>query len=91
MIGHTILVDFNMFEFRILAIVGMIVFYISKQTAYIIIVTEYRYYNIRNTITVLSIAGVSLLLPSPKTILIGMCFSLMVYIVMNYRAQIKLY
>ncbi len=91
MIGHAILADLNIVEFRILAIVGMIIFYVGKQTAYIANVPEYRYYNVRNTIAVLSIAGVSLLLPSPQTILIGMSFSLMVYIAMNYQAQIKLY
>ncbi|MCP4271272.1 MAG: low temperature requirement protein A [Gammaproteobacteria bacterium] len=91
MIGHTILNDLNITEFRILAMTGMIIFYIGKQTAYIANVPEYRYYNIRNTITVLSISAMSLLLPVPQMILRGMSLSLMVYIGMNYQAQIKFY
>ena len=91
MIGHAILNDLNIVDFRILAIVGMIVFYIGKQTAYIANVPEYRYYNVRNTVVVLTIAGISILLPSPQEILMGMCFSLMIYIGLNYQAQIKLY
>ena len=54
-------------------------------------VPEYGYYNTRNTIVVLTIAGLSLLLPIPQYILMGMTLSMMVYIGMNYQAQIKLY
>ena len=54
-------------------------------------VPEYRFYIIRNTIIVLFIAGLSLLLSTPQYILISMSFSMMVYIGMNYQAQIKLY
>ncbi len=91
MIGHAILKDLNMNEFRVMAIMGMIIFYCGKQTAYIVNIPEYRYYNIRNTITVLTIAGLSLLLPTPQYILMGMNLSMMVYIGMNYQAQIILY
>ncbi len=91
MIGHAILDDLNINEFRMMSILGMILFYCGKQTAYIVNIPEYRYYNIRNTIAVLTIAGLSLLLPTPQYILLGMNLSMMVYIGMNYQAQIKLY
>ncbi len=91
MIGHAILDDLNINEFRVMAILGMVLLYFGKQTAYIVNVPEYRYYNIRNTIAVLTIAGFSLLLPTPQYILMGMSLSMMVYISMNSQAQIKLY
>ncbi len=91
MIGHAIKNDLNINEFRVMAILGMILLYCGKQTAYIVNIPEYRYYNIRNTIAVLTIAGLSLLLPTPQYILMGMNLSMMVYIGMNYQAQIKLY
>jgi len=91
MIGHAIKNDLNIDEFRVLAISGMILLYCGKQTAYIANVPEYRYYNVRNTIAVLTVAGLSLLLPTPQYILMGMCVSLTVYIGMNYQSQIKLY
>ncbi len=91
MIGHAVKNDLNINEFRVLAISGMILLYCGKQTAYIVNVPEYRYYNVRNTIAVLTIAGLSLLLSTPQYILMGMCVSLAVYIGMNYQSQIKLY
>ncbi len=91
MIRHAILNDLAIDKFRLMAILGMILLYCGKQTAYIINVPEYRYYNIRNTIAVLTIAGLSLLLSTPQYILMGMNVSMMVYIGMNYQAQIKLY
>ena len=91
MIGHAVLDDLVIGEFRTLALVGIVLFYCGKQTAYIINVPEYRRYNIRNTVAVLSIAGLSLLLPTAQFILMGMTFSMLVYICMNYQAQIKLY
>ena len=59
--------------------------------AYIINVPKYRRYNIRNTITVLPIAGLSLMLPTPQYVLVGMTFSMIVYLGMNYQSQIRLY
>ena len=91
MIGHAIKDDLNIHEFRAMAILGMILLCCGKQTAYIVNVPEYRYYNIRNTIAVLTIAGLSLLLSTAQYILMGMNLSMMVYIGMNYQAQIMLY
>ncbi|MCK5148171.1 low temperature requirement protein A [bacterium] len=91
MIGHAILDNLNISEFRLMAILGMVLLYVDKQTAYIVNVPEYRYYIARNTIVVLSIAGLSLLLSTTQHILIGMNLSMIVYIIINYQAQIKLY
>ncbi|MCG3219272.1 MAG: hypothetical protein KAR35_09710, partial [Candidatus Heimdallarchaeota archaeon] len=91
MIGHAILDELNIGEFRILVIVGVILFYCGKQTAYFVNVPEYRLYIIRNTIAVLLVAGLSLLLPTLQYIVIGVSFSMVVYIIMNLQAQVKLY
>lgn len=90
-IRHAILNDLNLEEFRVMAITGMLLFYCGKQTAYWVNIPEYRYYNIRNTIITFVIAGASLFLEQAQHILLGMAFSMMVYIIVNYQAQIKLY
>ncbi len=90
-IRHAIMDDLAIMEFRIMVIVGMVMFYLGKQTAYFVNLPEYRPYLILNTITVLSIAGLSLWLSNPQYILFGVCFSMVVYILANYRAQVRLY
>ena len=90
-IRHAILNDLNIVEFRVMAIVGMMLLYGGKQTAYFFNVPEYRKYLILNTCYMFAIVGLSLLLPQPQYILMGMAFSMMVYIWLNYIDQIKLY
>jgi low temperature requirement protein LtrA len=90
-IRHAILNDLNLHEYRIMAFVGMLLFFFGKQTMYIVNVPEYRYHNIRNTAATLIITGLSLLLPAPQYILMGLALSMMVYVGMNYQSQIQLY
>ncbi|MBL7471548.1 low temperature requirement protein A [Robertkochia sediminum] len=91
MIRHTILMDLDITAFRFMAIAGMVSFYIGKQVAYFVNIPEYRYAIIRNTVITFAIVGASLLLSTPRDILIGMCVSMMAYIVLNWQSQIKLY
>ncbi len=90
-IRHAILNDLNMFEFRIMAISGMILLYIGKQTAYAINIPKQGRYRLINTSIVLSVAAVSLLLTESQYILMGMALSFAIYIVLNYKTQMKLY
>ncbi len=90
-IRHAILNDLNMFEFRIMAISGMLFLYIGKQTAYAINIPQHGKYRLINTSTVLFIAAVSLLLTKSQYILMGMALSFAIYIILNYKTQMKLY
>lgn len=90
-IRHAILQDLNDLEFKILAISGMILLYVGKQTAYAINVPEHGKYRIINTLAALSITVMSLLLPKQQYILFGIALSFMVYIILNYKSQMKLY
>ncbi|WP_091089497.1 hypothetical protein [Flavobacterium gillisiae] len=69
----------------------MLLLYIGKQTAYAINTPENGKYRIINTIIVLLITAVSLLLDRSQYILIEMAFSFAIYIVLNYKTQMKLY
>ena len=91
MIRHAILNDLNIEDFRIMVMAGMVMLYLGKQTAYFVNTPEYRPYIVLNTMIVLGISGLSLLLLTPQYILFGVSFSMVVYILMNYWAQIRLY
>lgn len=90
-IRHAILNDLNLFDFRIMAMSGMLLLYIGKQTAYAINTPENGKYRIINTLIVLLITAVSLLLDRAQYILFGMAFSFAIYILLNYKTQMKLY
>ncbi|SCY08068.1 Low temperature requirement protein LtrA [Nonlabens sp. Hel1_33_55] len=86
-IRHAILNDLDLYDFRIMAISGMILLYVGKQTAYAINRPQYMKSRIIRTAVVLAIAGVSLLLPKAEFILAGIVLSFLVYILMTYRDQ----
>lgn len=91
-IRHAILDDLALQDFRILTGVGVTLFYLGKQTAYYVNRPEYRPWIWLNTVVMFLIAGLAmLLLPSASAILLGVLFSLAVYILMNLRAQFRLY
>ncbi len=90
-IRHAILDDLNLFDFRIMAISGLVLLYVGKQTAYAINFPKQRKYSIINTSVVLSIAALSLFLTKTQYILLGMALSFAVYILLNYKTQMKLY
>jgi len=86
-IRHAILNDLDLHDFRILAIAGMALLYVGKQTAYAINYPHHTKRRIIDTAVVLTIAALSLLLPKPQYILMGIAVSFMVYIFMNYKNQ----
>lgn len=90
-IRHAILNDLNLVDFKIMAISGMLLLYIGKQTAYAINIPKNGKYRIINTLIVLSIAAISLLLNRPQYVLFGMALSFAIYIFLNYRTHMKLY
>lgn len=90
-ISHAILNDLNIYEFRIMAISGMVLLYLGKQTAYTINIPKNSRYRIINTLVVLSIAALSLLFDRPQYILFGMATSFALYIYLNYKTQMKLF
>lgn len=91
MIRHAILADLALRDYRIMAILGMTLFYVGKQTSYWFNVPSHRGYNTRNALITIAIVALSLLLPNEVYIMIGVCFSMMVYIGLTYRSQIKMH
>jgi len=91
MISHAILEDLAVNDFRIMAAIGMTLFYLGKQTAYFVNLPEYRRDITLNTLAMFAVLAVSLMLSESRNILFGAAFSIGVYIVLNYRAQVRLY
>lgn len=90
-IRHAILQDLNLTQFRVMAITGMLLLYIGKQTAYAINVPKHNMNRVKNSAIALSVAVASLLLSEDRYILFGMALSFAVYIIANYRMQMKFY
>lgn len=90
-IRHAILQDLDLTQFRIMAISGMLLLYIGKQTAYAINVPKHNKNRILNSLIALSFAAASLLMAEDRYILLGMALSFAVYIVANYKMQMKFY
>ena len=90
-IRHAILNDLSIDEFRIMTVIGMVMFYLGKQTAYFVNIPEYRKYIIINTVGMLIVVGISLFFNNLQYIMMGTAFSMVVYILLNWRAQMILY
>lgn len=91
MIRHAILNDLDLEDFRILTAAGISCFYVGKQSAYYVNCPEYRSHILVNTLTMGVIAALAMLLEEAPYILLGAAFSMVVYIAMNARAQMKIY
>lgn len=90
-IRHAILQDLDLTQFRIMAISGMLLLYIGKQTAYAINVPKHNKDRILNSLIALSFAAASLLMADNRYILLGLALSFAVHIVANYKMQMKFY
>lgn len=90
-IRHALLLDLDLHQFRIMGFMGISLLYFGKQTAYFINRPEYRKYNIRNTIIVMTLAALSMIPENPRYILFGLTLSFLAYIVVNIFSQRAMY
>ncbi len=90
-IRHAILDDLDLPQFRIMAITGMLLLYVGKQTAYAINAPENNRYRVINSVMALTVAAASLFFSNNLYILLGIAVSFAVYIMANYKTQMKLY
>jgi low temperature requirement protein LtrA len=85
LIGHAILGDLNVHDFRILAAVGMTFFYIGKQVPYFVHVPVHRKSILINSVVCIAITLASTFLPRPEYVLIGMTLGMFFYIYSSYK------
>lgn len=88
-IYHAIHPDLDRHEYQVMAMAGMVVFYIGKQVPYFTKYSAMRVNIIVNTAATLALCAGSLLLPSHATILMGMTIALLMYITLNYFTTIR--
>lgn len=85
LIRHAILNDLAMGDFRMLAVTGMVLFYLGKQISYYLAFPTIRRVLVINTIVCVIVTLLSTLLPRPEYTLIGMTLGLLFYVYSNFR------
>jgi len=85
MIRHTILGDVDQATFGLLAITGLVFFYLGKQIPYWYAFPPWRKAIISNTLICVSITVASTFLPKIEYSLIGMTFGMLVYVYLTFK------
>ena len=85
LIRHAILNDLAMRDFRILAILGMSLFYLGKQISYFLAFPVYRVNISINTIVCIGVTALSTFLPRPEYALMGMTLGMFFYVYSNFK------
>lgn len=88
-IYHAIHSDLDRHSYQIMAIVGMVIFYLGKQIPYYVKFPIVRINIWINSSVTLAICFASLFLPDKTTILIGLTVALLVYVLTNFLTTIQ--
>jgi len=91
MIRHTILGDVDRATFGLLAITGLVFFYLGKQIPYWYAFPPWRSAIISNTIICVSITVASTFLPRIEYSLIGMTFGMLIYVYLTFKRIVSVY
>lgn len=89
MIRHTILGDLDQATFGLLAITGLVFFYLGKQIPYWYAFPPWRKAIISNTFICISITVASSFLPKIEYSLIGMTLGMLVYVYLTFKRIIS--
>lgn len=85
LIRHAILDDMQVSDFRALAVIGTVCFFIGKQYAYFMERPELRPQLVINTLVVFVLTGFALLLPRTSYILIGLTATVICYAFLSLK------
>jgi len=85
LIRHAILGSMDIGDFRVLAAIGAVCFFLGKQYAYFMEIPALRQQLVVNTIAVFVLTGLALLLPSTGFILLGLTAAMLCYAVLSLR------
>jgi low temperature requirement protein LtrA len=85
LIRHAILDDMLIADFRVLAVIGTVCFFLGKQYAYFMERPELRRQLIINTLVVFGLTGFALLLPTTAYILLGLTAAVISYAFLSLK------
>lgn len=85
LIRHAILDDMHMADFRVLAVIGTVCFFLGKQYAYFMERPELRRQLVINTLVVFGLTGFALLLPTTAYILLGLTAAVISYAFLSLK------
>lgn len=85
LIRHAILDDMRIADFRVLAAIGTVCFFLGKQYAYFMERRELRRQLVINTLVVFGLTGFALLLPTTAYILLGLTAAVISYAFLSLK------
>jgi low temperature requirement protein LtrA len=86
LIRHAILDDIDPGDFRLLASIGTVLFFLGEQYGYFMEVPELRPYLLSNTVIAFALTGTVLLLATrPEAMLAGLTVTMICYVLLNLR------
>lgn len=85
LIRHAILHDMRIADFRVLAVIGTVCFFLGKQYAYFMERRELRRQLVINTLVVFGLTGFALLLPTTAYILLGLTAAVISYAFLSLK------
>lgn len=89
LIYHAVYSDLDRHSYQIMAISGMVVFYLGKQIPYYVKFAAVRHHIWINSSVTLALCTGSLFLPDNTSILIGLTVALLVYVLLNFLTVIQ--
>lgn len=84
-IRHAILQDLENPYFGVLAVTGMVMFYLGKEIPYYILFPTYRFNLVVNTVVCIAVTVASTFLPRTEYTLVGITMGMLFYVFSNYR------
>jgi len=85
LIRHAVMDDMALFDFRVLAVIGTVCFFLGKQYAYFMERPELRAQLVINTVVVFVLSGFALLLPATGQILLGLTLAVICYAFLSLK------
>lgn len=89
LIYHAIHPGIDRLSYQVMAMLGMLSFYLGKQIPYYAKFPSVRVNIWVNSLVTLSISGAALFLPNNRYILLGITMALMVYVALNYMTAVQ--
>lgn len=89
-IRHAILNDLSLHDFKLMAFIGVLIFFLGKQIPYSYVAPKIRKNVAQNTLVVFVLTGLSILLNRSEAILIGIMITVLIYVALTFRYMVFL-
>jgi len=89
-IRHAILNDLSLQDYKLMAFIGILIFFFGKQIPYSYVAPKIRKNVAQNTLIVFVLTGLSIMLNRPEAVLIGIMMTVLIYVALTFRYMVFL-